>query len=38
MADPEYREAMAFRHAASTMHMLLLQESNVQTGDPDPHL
>lgn len=37
-ADPEYQEAMEFRHAASTMHMLLLQESLVQAENPDPHL
>ena len=38
MADPAYQEAMQFRHAASTMHMLLLQESSAQDEDPDPHL
>ena len=37
-ADPEYQEAMEFRHAASTMHMLLLQECDAQADDPDPHL
>lgn len=37
-ADPDYQEAMEFRHAASTMHMLLLQESTVQAENPDPHL
>lgn len=37
-ADPAYQEAMEFRHAASTMHMLLLQESVTQAEDPDPHL
>lgn len=37
-ADPEYQEAMEFRHAASTMHMLLVQESDVQDENPDPHL
>ena len=37
-ADPDYQEAMKFRHAASTMNMLLLQESTVQAENPDPHL
>ena len=37
-ADPEYREAMEFRHSASTMHMLLVQESSSQEENPDPHL
>ncbi len=37
-SDPEYQEAMEFRHAASTMHMLLLQECDAQAEDPDPHL
>ncbi len=37
-ADPAYQEAMEFRHAASTMHMLLVQESVVQAENPDPHL
>ena len=36
--DPEYQEAIEFRHASSTMHMLLLQECDAQAGDPDPHL
>ena len=36
--DPAYQEAMEFRHAASTMHMLLLQESAEQAENPDPHL
>jgi uncharacterized protein (DUF1330 family) len=36
--DPEYQEAMEFRHASSTMHMLLLQECDAQAEDPDPHL
>jgi len=36
--DPAYQEAMEFRHAASTMHMLLVQECGVQAEDPDPHL
>ena len=38
IADPAYQEAMEFRHAASTMHMLLLQESAEQAENPDPHL
>ena len=37
-SDPEYQEAMEFRHSASTMHMLLLQESVAPADDPDPHL
>lgn len=36
--DPAYQEAMEFRHAASTMHRLLLQECDAQADDPDPHL
>lgn len=36
--DPEYKEAMHFRHAASTMHYLLLQEGATNTEDPDPKL
>ena len=36
--DPEYQEAMKFRHASSTMHMLLLQEGGANTLDPDPKL
>lgn len=38
MADPAYQEAMEFRHAASTMHMLLLQECVAPAESPDPHL
>ncbi len=38
IADPAYQEAMEFRHAASTMHMLLLQECAEQAENPDPHL
>ncbi|MGI9626095.1 MAG: DUF1330 domain-containing protein [Longimicrobiales bacterium] len=38
MADPDYQHAMAFRRAASTMHMLLLQEGDANTEDPDPRL
>lgn len=37
-ADPEYQEAMTLRHAASTMHYLLLQEGSENTGNPDPRL
>ena len=37
-ADPEYQEAMQFRHAASTMNYLLLQEGRKNTEDPDPQL
>ena len=37
-ADPEYQEAMTFRHAASTMKYLLLQEAGANTNDPDPKL
>lgn len=36
--DPDYQQAMEFRHASSTMHMLLLQECTAQAEDPDPHL
>ena len=38
MADPDYQQAMSFRHAASTMHMLLLQEGGQNSEDPDPNL
>lgn len=38
MADPDYQEAMTFRHASSTMHRLLLQEGAASGVDPDPHL
>ena len=37
-ADPEYQNAMKFRHAASTMHRLLVQECIAQVEDPNPHL
>ena len=37
-ADPDYQEAMAFRHASSTMNYLLLQEGGANTEDPDPKL
>jgi len=36
--DPDYQEAMKFRHAASTMNYLLLQEGSSNTEDPDPKL
>jgi len=37
-ADPDYQEAMKFRHAASTMNYLLLQEGGINTENPDPQL
>lgn len=37
-ADPDYQEAMTFRHAASTMNYLLLQEGGANTEDPNPKL
>jgi len=37
-ADPEYQEAMVFRHASSTMNYLLLQEGGDDTENPDPKL
>jgi len=37
-ADPEYKEAMSFRHESSTMNYLLLQEGGDNTEDPDPKL
>ena len=36
--DPDYQEAMTFRHAASTMNYLLLQEGSQNTENPDPKL
>lgn len=36
--DPDYQEAMVFRHAASTMNYLLLQEGGENSEDPDPRL
>ena len=36
--DPDYQEAMKFRHEASTMNYLLLQEGAVNTEDPDPKI
>ena len=38
LADPEYKEAMAFRHASSTMNLLMLQEGGGDTEAPDPKL
>lgn len=36
-ADPEYQEAMKFRHASSQAQ-ILVQEGGVNTTDPDPKL
>jgi len=36
--DPEYQDAMKFRHASSTMNYLLLQEGGDNTRDPDPRV
>ena len=36
--DPEYQEALVFRHASSVMRMLLVQEGGDNTVDPDPNL
>ena len=36
--DPEYQEAMTFRHAASTMNYLMVQDGGANTSDPDPKL
>ena len=38
MADPDYQEAMTYRHASSTMNYLLVQEGGENTEDPDPKL
>ena len=38
IADPDYQEAMIFRHASSTMRMLLVQEGGENTEDPNPKL
>ena len=38
IADPDYQEAMVFRHASSTMRMLLVQEGGENIEDPDPKL
>ena len=37
-ADPDYQEAMKFRHASSTMKMLLVQEGGTNTENPAPKL
>jgi uncharacterized protein (DUF1330 family) len=37
-ADPDYQVAMAFRHAASTMRLLVVQEGGANTEDPNPKL
>lgn len=37
-ADPDYQEAMTYRHASSTMLRLLMQEGGDNTADPDPKL
>ena len=36
-ADPEYHEAMKFRHASSKA-LILVQEGGANTNDPDPKL
>ena len=36
--DPEYQHAMKFRHAASTMHYLIVQEGGFNQLNPDPKL
>jgi uncharacterized protein (DUF1330 family) len=36
--DLDYQAAMKYRHAASTMNMLLVQEGGTNTEDPDPKL
>jgi len=36
--DPDYQKAMEFRHTASTMNYLLVQEASNNTEDPDPKL
>lgn len=36
--DPEYQHAMQYRHAASTMDYLLVQEGGENQEDPDPKL
>jgi uncharacterized protein (DUF1330 family) len=38
LADPAYQGAMAFRHAASTMKLLAVQEGGTNTEDPEPNL
>ncbi len=36
--DPDYKEAVSFRHAASTMHYLMVQETTDQAGTPAANL
>ena len=36
--DPDYQKAMKFRHAASTMNYLLVQEGGANEDNPDPKL
>jgi uncharacterized protein (DUF1330 family) len=38
LSDPNYQEAMVFRHASSIMHRLLVQEGGTNTDDPDPKI
>lgn len=38
LADPEYQAVVGFRHAASVMHRMLVQEGGANTADPDPKL
>lgn len=37
-ADPDYQEAMVYRHASSTMLRLLVQEGRDNSEDPDPRV
>lgn len=37
-SDPDYQEAMTFRHASSTMLRLLVQEGGANTENPDPNI
>ena len=37
MADPEYKDAMTFRHASSAARILLI-EGDTDSFDPDPRL
>jgi len=37
-SDSDYQEVVSFRHDASTMNYLLLQESSGNTENPDPKL
>ena len=36
--DPDYQEAVKFRHAASTMNYLLVQDGGGNTENPDPKI